>query len=179
MYQQVLQSLSRLHRRIMSMIGIGKVTLVDDKKNNQYVQVKITPDQTIEARKIGHYGYAYSPPENSDALVIFLTGNRQNGVVIGTELQSARLKELKPGECGIYDDLGQSVYLTREGIVINGGGLPMRIENTDGVTIDDDLTVNELKVNDVLKVTQISGEGSNITADTPVFGCTGTFADHV
>ncbi len=128
--QQVAESLLR---RLLSFVGIGRVTLTDDSKGNQIIQTQLGPEQVLEVRKMGHYGIAYCPPDGSDALVLFLGGNRQNGIVIGTENQAARIKNLKPGEAALYDNQGQAVYLTRGGIVIEGAGLP--------VTINGDLTV--------------------------------------
>lgn len=40
-----------------------------------------------------------------------------------------RLKGLARGEVALYDDQGQSVILTRAGIVINGGGKPVIFTN--------------------------------------------------
>ena len=40
-----------------------------------------------------------------------------------------RLKGLARGEVAVYDDQGQSVTLTRAGIVVNGGGKPIVFKN--------------------------------------------------
>lgn len=47
-----------------------------------------------------------------------------------------RLQGLAAGEVALYDDLGQKVHLTRGGIVIDGAGLPMTIQNTPHLTAD-------------------------------------------
>jgi phage gp45-like len=72
---------------------------------------------------------------------VFVAGDRSNGVIIGTNDQVHRMKNLLPGEVAIYDDLGQSVYLTRNGIVVNGGGFPINVTNTPLVTMQTSLHV--------------------------------------
>lgn len=123
------------------MIGIGRVAVTDDSRSNQMIQVQILPDQIIEVRRVGQYGHASVAPAGSDALVIFMAGDRQNGVVIGLENQEARPKELQPGESALYDDQGQIIYITRDGIVIKGAGKPVTIQDTPLVMIDSDLMV--------------------------------------
>jgi phage gp45-like len=48
---------------------------------------------------------------------------------------------LKAGEMAIYDDQGQSVHLTREGIVVRGAGLPLAFMDCPVVTMDGALKV--------------------------------------
>jgi len=180
----MIQSLDRLYRRIMSMMGIGKITLTNDAKNNQYIQVQMLPNQVQELRVAGMYGHASVAPTDSDAIVIFIAGDRQNGIVIGTVNQAARMKNLAEGESALYDDIGQYVHLTKAGIVINGGGLPVTINNTPLVTMDSNLivtgTIADLNaVNGTLgdlrdahndhhhAVENISTGISTVTSDTP------------
>ena len=57
--------------------------------------------------------------------------------------------QLADSEVVVHDDLGQSVHLTRTGIVVNGGGLPITLTNAP-----------------------------KIRAETPAFQCTGDILDH-
>lgn len=91
-------------------------------------------EQLQDNELMQHYGYTSAPPSGTQAVVIPLGGKTAHGIVIATEHASYRLKALKNGEVAIYDDQGQSVYLTRAGIVVNGGGLPVTINNTPSVT---------------------------------------------
>ena len=61
-----------------------------------------------------HYGYASSPQPGAE-LVIVAEGNIIT--VIGSDDRRYRLA-LAAGEVALYDDLGQSVHLTRNGIVV-------------------------------------------------------------
>ena len=50
-----------------------------------------------------------------------------------------RIRSLKQGEVAIYDDLGQSVTLTRTGIVVNGAGKPITFMNAPKARFEMDI----------------------------------------
>ncbi|TKV19105.1 baseplate assembly protein, partial [Citrobacter sp. TBCS-14] len=52
-----------------------------------------------------------------------------------------RMKGLKTGEVAIYDDQGQSVTLTRAGIVVDGGGKVITFKNAPKARFEMDLDV--------------------------------------
>jgi phage baseplate assembly protein V len=142
--------LDRTARRVMSALAQGLVKVVNDSAGIQLMQVKFNPLQTIDnLPRCAEYGFTSNPPEDSDAVVAFAGGDRSNGVVIATGNSKYRMTQLATGEVAIHDNIGQSVYLTATGIVINGGGNPMTITNTP-----------------------------EITADTPLFKCTGDILDN-
>lgn len=68
----------------------------------------------IEDRElIQHYGYTSRPKEGAEVIII-----REGGhfIAIGSDDRRYRIA-LEDGEVALYDDLGQKVQLTREGIV--------------------------------------------------------------
>jgi phage baseplate assembly protein V len=85
------------------------------------------------------YGFTSNPPDGSDAICLSMAGDRNNTVVIATNHQSYRMKNLGSGEVAIYDLHGQSVYLTATGIIVNGAGLPIKVTNTSAITLDSPL----------------------------------------
>ena len=66
----------------------------------------------------------------AETLAVFLNGNRSHPIVIAVDDRRHRPKKLKPGESALYDDQGQQVYVSRDGIVITGGSnkLPVTIK---------------------------------------------------
>ncbi|HAN6180371.1 baseplate assembly protein, partial [Escherichia coli] len=52
-----------------------------------------------------------------------------------------RLKGLQTGEVAVYDDQGQSVTLTREGIVVDGAGKTITFRNAPRARFEMDLEV--------------------------------------
>ena len=45
---------------------------------------------------------------------------------------------MRGGEVAVHDDLGQKVHLTRDGIVIDGAGLPVLFTNTPNIRMETD-----------------------------------------
>ncbi|MGF6792778.1 phage baseplate assembly protein V [Paraburkholderia sp. 35.1] len=118
-------------------LGRGRLTRVDDSGPVQLVQMQLSQNETRDATpRLAEYGFESNPPAGSDAIAVFLAGNRTNGVVIACGNQQYRMRGLASGEVAISDNKGQSVYLSASGIVVNGGGLPMTITNTPKITGD-------------------------------------------
>ncbi|NOT17312.1 MAG: phage baseplate assembly protein [Sulfuriferula sp.] len=113
----------------------GVLTLVKSAGAVQLVQVDgLAGEQLQDAELFQHFGFTSNPPAGVMAIVLPIGGKTAHGVVIATEHTTFRKRNLAPGEAAIYDSLGQCVYLTQAGIVIDGAGLPMTIQNTPSVT---------------------------------------------
>ena len=130
-------AIERIYRRIMLMVGRGRIKIGSDDQSVQKQQVKMGQFETFDdIPRLSEYGFNSMPPAESDAVLVFVGGNRLDGVIIATGNQTFRMRSLKPGEVSISDNLGQSVYLSQAGIVVNGAGLPMMFTNTPEVTFD-------------------------------------------
>lgn len=130
-------AIERMYRRILLIVGRGRTQTGSDDGSVQLQQVRLGQMDTLDnVPRLSEYGFNSMPPADTDAIVLFVGGNRSNGVIVATGNQRFRMRSLKPGEVSISDNLGQSVLLSQDGIVVNGGGLPMRIENTPEVTVD-------------------------------------------
>jgi len=130
-------AIERMYRRILLVIGRGRIKTGADNGPVQLQQVRLSQFETFDdVPRLSEYGFNSMPPPESDAVLVFVGGNRRDGVIVATGNQQFRMRSLKPGEVSISDNLGQSVYLTRQGIVIDGGGLPVLVHNTPSVTLD-------------------------------------------
>lgn len=95
---------------------------VHDEKKLQHVDVDLLHDETKQKiERFQNYGISSNPhpptgDERAEAVVAFMSGNRSHGVVLAIDDRRYRFKDLKNGEVALYDDLGQSVHLTREGL---------------------------------------------------------------
>lgn len=138
-------TMERLYRRIVSCFGLGRVTTSRDGAGTHLAQVSFGDSNVTDVRDntplMQHWGLASRPKAGADAVVVFLGGNRGNGVVIATGDRRFWLKGLAEGEVALYDDQGQKVHLTRNGIVIDGAGKPITIQNTPKVRMVTDLEV--------------------------------------
>jgi phage baseplate assembly protein V len=153
----MLAGLERLFRRVMLLVGRGRMTTGRDDGPVQRLQVRLGAMETRDdTPRLAEYGLASMPPVGSDAVLVFIGGDRSNGVIIATGHQASRLKQLKPGEAALYDDVGQRVFLTRHGIVIEGAGLPVTIRQTPEVVLQAD---------------------TRVRIDAPVLECSGQIVD--
>lgn len=131
------RGLEKFWRRLQMAIGLGRIQTSTDDGNVQMVQVELQGgDVRDNTPRVSEYGFASRPLPGCQAVVIFVGGDRSNGAVIGTNDETHRMRDLQPGEVAIHDDQGQSVYITRAGIVIDGGGKPIQITNAPTVTAD-------------------------------------------
>lgn len=141
-------TIERLLQRVQFAIGRGRITISDDSGAVQRAQVDLGPDlsATGSALKsntplLGLFGHASRPPAGSDVVLVFVGGDRSNGVAIASGHQPSRLTGLAEGDSALYDLRGAYMWLTPNGLVIDGAGLPATIRNVGSLTVDGDLLV--------------------------------------
>lgn len=147
--------------RIINLIGIGRITRVDDSGDLQLVQVTegatgsgYADRVTDQVQRVSEFGFASVPPLDSEVLVLNKGGDRSKPLAIATSHKPSRPKNMQPGDAGIYDVRGAKVTLTENGLLIDCAGLPATLQNTTTVTI---------------------GATDKITLDAPSVECTGNF----
>lgn len=128
----------RIHRALgkirQAFRGVGSAI-------NSAVPVQLIQGEALAGERLQdnelmqHYGFTSRPPAGFMFVCLPIGGKTAHGIAIATEHASYRLQGLEGGEMAIYDDLGQKIHLTREGIVIDGATLPMIVENTPTITI--------------------------------------------
>ncbi|MBR7961255.1 phage baseplate assembly protein [Burkholderia vietnamiensis] len=130
--------LERVARRVLLSLARALVTTVNDAGGVQMMQVKLNGLETRDnTPRVVEFGLTSNPPVGSDAIVVFLGGDRSNGVVLGTNHQPSRPKTLAPGETMVYSQDGKYVYLTASGgIVIEAKGQPVTVNDASNVTVN-------------------------------------------
>ena len=129
--------IERTARRVLMALARGLITTVNDAGGVQIMQVKLNALETGDNRqRMAEFGLTSNPPTtNSDAIVLFLGGDRSNGVVVATGHQPSRPKNLAPGETMLYSQDGKYVYMTASGgIVVEAKGQPVTINDASNVT---------------------------------------------
>lgn len=133
----VAKMLRPISRRIRLMVGRAVITALDDSGGMQVAQVRLLSGEVREGVEIlMQYGHSSMAPGKPEGVYFALGGDRDHGVMINVGTRSVRFKGLRPGESVLHDDQGQKVHLTREGIVIEGAGLPMTIRDTPKVRFE-------------------------------------------
>lgn len=129
--------LAPLARAVANMLSRGTVVLVDSNGKMQKVQMNLLSGEgKVDMEHFEPYGYTSNPHPGAEGLAQFLSGSRSHGVVAVIGDRRYRLQGLQSGEVALHDDLGQKVYLTRQGIVIDGAGLPITLTNTPSVRME-------------------------------------------
>lgn len=103
----------------------GVVSAADGTKKMRTVQVRLLADEVRDdLEHVEPYGFTSEPlgDEQPEAFALFFGGDRSHGVVFCVADRRYRLRNLKPGEVALYDDLWQKVHFTREGIVVGTPG---------------------------------------------------------
>ena len=139
--------LAKLGRRIMMLVARARVTAAEDATPLQTMSLDLLADEHKDGvERLQNYGFSARPHAGADALVIFIGGNRDHGVVLGADDRRYRPADLKPGEVVVYDDLGHEIRLTRTGLSITA---PETIEIaapnisiTGQVALDGDITAD-------------------------------------
>ena len=150
MTENVMNTLRRLSQRVMSALARATISLVDDSGKVQLLQLQVSALQSIDrVPRFAEYGMTSNPPANSEAIVVFVGGDRSNGVVIATGNAQYRVTGLATGEVCVHDDTGQKLYLSQSGMRLDGGGKQITLTNTPV-----------------------------ILADTPILRCTGDIIDN-
>ena len=118
---------------LQDILARGTVSAADGSKKMRVVQVRLLADEVRDdLEHVEPYGYTSEPLTEAEAFVLFFDGDRSHGITFCVADRRYRLKDLKPGEVAIFDDQGQKVHLTRDGIVVSTG---KKLEATVGGTL--------------------------------------------
>lgn len=117
-----------MRAKVQLMVGRAILRAASDAASLQTVQASLMADEVLDdVERVQQYGFTSVPLPGAEAVLVFVGGNRDHGLVIATDDRRFRLKGLPGGEVAIYDDLEQKVHLTRTGIVVHSTGT-VRVE---------------------------------------------------
>lgn len=118
--------LSRLGRRVQMMVARAVIQRVDDDKGIQSHQLSALAGELVEdAERMQDYGFTSVPFPGAEAVVVFPGGLRSHGLVVAVGDRRYRPTGLQAGEVAMYDDQGQAVILTRDGVRLVS---PLKVE---------------------------------------------------
>lgn len=128
--------------RFSDFFARGVMTLADGMKKMRSVQVRLLADEVRDdLEHVEPYGFSSAPHPDAEAFALFFDGDRSHGVVLCIADRRYRLKPLKTGEVAIFDDLGQKVHLTREGLeVFTPGWLKATVTKDAEISVGGNVT---------------------------------------
>jgi phage baseplate assembly protein V len=140
--------LAPVFRRLDMMISRGVLRATVDENGVQTMQVGLLEDEVAdEVERIQSYGLSAVPPAGDDAsvdaLVAFISGNRDHGMVLAVNDRTSRPREQKPGEVTLYNDKKASIKLDEDGNMV------ITVGEEDGkltIKVDDEITIEAKKL---------------------------------
>lgn len=132
--------LQRFERKLLGIVGRAVIKSVDAVSKCQGVDVALVGgDQKGGIEHIEPYGLTAKAHAGAEAIVLFPDADRSHAVAVVVGDRRYRLKGLQGGEVALYDDLGQSVTLTRDGIVVDGAGNVITFRNAPKARFEMDI----------------------------------------
>lgn len=153
----LLGAVHRVARHIMLAISRGRVGASNDSGPVQTMQARLNQQETIDTLpRVAEFGFTSRPPAGSDAIILFAAGDRSNGVVVATNHQATRLKNLAEGDTAIFDSRGRYIWLGKDGGIVVSASGPVTVNGATLVTIN---------------------AGEKVRMVTPLLECTGQIKD--
>lgn len=105
-----------LRNRIVMTISRAVIEAVKDSEGVQFVKTSLlTDEEADDMERFQEFGFTSNPPSGSEAIAVFVGGNREHGVVVATENRSKRKRGLSPGESALYTDPETFIYIKANG----------------------------------------------------------------
>jgi len=136
MIDQFNRLVSSLRNKIFLLLGRGVVKALKTDQGTQLIQVVGLDGETIsDIERMEEYGFTASPSTDSEAVIGFLNGNREQGLVLCINDRRYRPKDLKSGEVCVYDKNGSTILLDENGNIKVTSTKDISMEDVNGNTI--------------------------------------------
>lgn len=142
--------------KLLDIIIRGVVTAKNGARKMRTLQIKLLDRDVREpVEHFEPYGFTGEPHDGAEVLAVSLGGDREHTIAAIVTDRRHRPTDLKSGEVVIYDDLGRKVYISREGIKVEGKDSPITVTTTGNVTVKGaKITLDgEVEITKNLKVT--------------------------
>lgn len=133
-------AIQNLQRQMLCLIGRAVVKSINAASKCQMVDVELLAGQQKPGiEHLEAYGFTSRANPGAEAVVLFPDGDRSHAIAVTVSDRRYRMKGLKTGEVALFDDQGQSVTLTRDGIVVDGGGKVIIFKNAPKARFEMDI----------------------------------------
>lgn len=159
-----------IEKLIRSLLGRGVLSATQDEPMLRTINAEFLPgDVREEIEHFEPYGWGSRSHPGAEVFAAFFNGDRSHGVALVVADRRYRLK-LEEGEVAIFDDIGQKVHLTRDGIkVVTPKNLVGEVGGTANVTVAGSATLKASSVTIDAPTTHFTGSvtaAGDITAGT-------------
>ena len=134
------RAISPLRRRVVLAIGRAVLTLVDDERKLQVVQVQGLAAETLDGvERIQQYGMSSHPHPGAECILLAVGGIRQHPLVVAVDDRRYRVTGLGVGEVCLYtgEDTAANPHrvILRQGRIVEILGDDIRIISTGPVSV--------------------------------------------
>lgn len=130
-------AIRRIGNRLRLVVARAVLGLVNDAAKLQAVQVTLQAGVVRDkVERFQQYGMTSVPLPGAEGIALAVGASTDHTVVINVDDRRYRLTGLQGGEVALYDDLGHKVYLTRTGIVIDGAGQQVLMQNLTKLRVE-------------------------------------------
>ncbi len=132
--------MSGMGRALSNLLARAVVRGLNTATKCQMLQVEMAGGEgKSDIEHMEPYGFTAAPLMGAEAVAAYFDGDRSHGVVLVVADRRFRIKGLQSGEVAVYDDQGQSVTLTRAGIIVNGAGKTITFTNAPKARFEMDI----------------------------------------
>lgn len=134
----IFKLLEPIKRRIFLLIGRAVLTAIKASEKTQTIQVTSLDGETIsDVEHMQPFGLEAYPNSDTEAIILFINGNRDQGIAITVSDRDKRPKDLQQGDTCLYDSRGQECRL---------GADKVHLKDSRGQEVH--MTATEVKVKD-------------------------------
>lgn len=115
-----------IKRKVFLLIGRAILTAVNNSEKTQKIQVTGLKGENItDIERLQNYGFeSYPVVGSSEAAILFINGNRSQGLALVVHDREYRPTDLKSGDVCVYDYRSNSIVFDKNGIKLETFGDP-------------------------------------------------------
>lgn len=114
--RMVLDAIKPLRARVVMITSRGVIESVDDTKKMQTVKGSFLAGEARDGmERFQNFGFSSNPPPNTEAVAVFIGGNREHGIIVGCDDRGTRFTGLDVGESVQYNNSGHFAHLKNTG----------------------------------------------------------------
>jgi phage baseplate assembly protein V len=129
-FADIQRLLMPIKRKIFLMIGRGIVEAINNSEKTQKIQITGLNNETItDIERVQNYGFESYPSAstNTEAVIVFGNGNRDQGISICVQNREYRPTDLSVDDVCVYDKSDNRVWL-KDGDTLKISGSGLKIE---------------------------------------------------
>jgi phage baseplate assembly protein V len=121
-------AIKQVARRVSLLAGRGLVRASLPGLRSR-IKVELLRGELRQVELLQPFGFAYRPPDGSEAVILSIGGDRAHGVAIVAHDRRSGIPDLEPGECALYNQSGSAtIHLTLSGDVRVVSSAEVRIQ---------------------------------------------------